>query len=187
MTVIIDDISLHIENRIMRETMQEKILLLPHNRVEFALKRMAHQIIERHVKDNELTLIGIEPRGILVARRLGQLVTAFSDLSVDVLAINIDKSTGQVSSSLPAEKITDKVPIVVDDVLFTGKTLLSATCFVNSFSPKGIETGVLISRNMHKFPISGDYVGFDLSTTFHDYVEVVPEAGGFQVYLLKAG
>ncbi len=171
----------------MQRAKQEKILLLPHNRVEFALKRMAHQIIERHINDSVLTLVGIEPRGVLVARRLSQLIIAFSNLSTEVLPININKQTGQISSSLQAEKITDKIPIVVDDVLFTGKTLLSATCFVNSFSPKGIETAVLISRNMHKFPISGDYVGFDLSTTFHDYVEVVPEAGGFQVYLLKAG
>ncbi|NPA33410.1 MAG: hypothetical protein GXO48_00565 [Chlorobi bacterium] len=166
---------------------QEKILLLPHNKVEFALKRMAHQIIERHIKDSVLTLIGIEPRGVLVARRLSQLITAFSDLSVEVLKINVDKQTGQVISTLPEEKVKGKTPIVVDDVLFTGKTLFSATCFVNTLSPEGIETAVLISRNMHKFPISGDYVGFDLSTTFHDYVEVVPEAGGFQVYILKAG
>ncbi len=171
----------------MQETKQEKILLLPHNRVEFALKRMAHQIIERHIKDFRVILIGIEPRGALVAKRLGQLITAFSNLSIEVLTVKIDKKTGKVSSSLSAEKITGKVPIVVDDVLFTGKTLFSTTCFVNTYSPEGIETAVLISRNMHKFPISGDYVGFDLSTTFHDYVEVVPEAGGFQVYLLKAG
>ena len=171
----------------MTSETKEKILLLPHNRVEFALKRMAHQIIENHIKEHNVILIGIEPRGSLIARRLKQLITAFSNLKAEVLSLEINKSEGKILSSLRREMIEEQIPIIVDDVLFTGKTLFSACCFVNGYKPKGIETAVLISRNMHKYPISGTYVGFDLSTTFHDYVEVIPEAGGFQVYLLKAG
>ncbi len=168
--------------------MGEKVLLLPHQRVEFILKRMVHEIWERHYEAPSIALYGIAPQGSLLARRLGQLLTAYAGKAVHTGQIFLNKDT----PALQQVQI-DPVPqegtevILVDDVLFTGKTMQYAIGAMLPYGLRRIEVAVLVSRRSRTYPVAADYVGYELSTTYHDYVEVKAEAGGFQVYLLRAG
>ena len=150
------------------------ILVMDAAAIRRALRRIAHEIVERNPDLNEIVLAGIPSRGNEIARRIADTISAIEKVSVPVGTIDVAMHRDDVGTRtelpvvrastlpLPLEKRT---VIIVDDVLFTGRTVRAAMDAITSFGrPAKIQLAVLIDRGHRELPIRPDYVGKNLPT-----------------------
>lgn len=147
-----------------------------------AFVRIAHEILERHRSVESLCLVGIRSRGEILARRLAGILEEESDKQIPVGALDITLYRDDLSlqSSNPEVKateipfdITAKRVIVVDDVLFTGRTVRAAMDALTDLGrPQVVELAVLVDRGHRELPIRADYVGKNLPTAKTELVQV---------------
>jgi pyrimidine operon attenuation protein / uracil phosphoribosyltransferase len=167
-------------------------------RVARTLARMAHEILERHPDMRGAVLVGVRSRGVPLARRLAGLLREASGVepAVGALDITLYRDDFTVIASQPITKgteipfsIDDRTVIVVDDVLFTGRTVRAALDQLIDFGrPARIELAVLVDRGHRELPIRADYVGKNLPTSAKETVRVlVEEVDGRDAVLLEAG
>lgn len=138
-------------------------------------KRIAYQIIEDNFDEQEIVIVGIADRGYVFAERLlGLLKGIAPDKTINLIRIDIAKNKSQLEASLdqPVESAKNKVIILVDDVLNSGRTLAYALGVFLNIPLKKMRTAVLIDRSHHSFPIYSDYYGLKLSTVLKEHVEV---------------
>lgn len=158
------------------------VLLLDSAAIERALKRVAHEIIERNPELTRLALIGIPSRGIELAERLAAYIEQFEMLRPTTGVIDVSMHRDDLHTrrriwavqptSLPAE-LHDKTLVLVDDVLFSGRTCRAAMDAISSFGrPARIQYAVLIDRGHRELPIRADYVGKNLPTHASERVYV---------------
>ena len=146
-----------------------------------ALTRIAHEIIERNKGVQDMVLIGIRRRGIPLAQRLAENIERIEGvkLSVGMLDItlhrddrSVQEDEGQLQTSLPVS-IVDKVVVLVDDVLFTGRTVRAAMdALIDLGRPRMIQLAVLIDRGHRELPIRADYVGKNVPTSRREKIAV---------------
>ncbi|MBL4715383.1 MAG: phosphoribosyltransferase [Bacteroidetes bacterium] len=151
------------------------IQLLDHHQIDQKINRIAYQIYESNYKEKEIVLAGIAPRGIIVAKMLSERLAAISTIKIHILNIDIDETDpakSKVSESNLEKTINNKVVILVDDVLNTGRTLTYGLGYFLNYSCKKIQTAILVDRNHKKFPIAADFVGLSLATTLQEHVNV---------------
>ena len=152
----------------------KKLLILNHQQIQQKLDRIAYQILEDNIDEQELVIAGILPQGSLIARRLKNRLDEIAPFKSTLMNIEIDKH----SSSLNARTDTDvntcnnKAVILVDDVLNSGKTLAYGFGVFLDVPLKKLRTVVLVDRNHKSFPVSTDYSGIALSTVLKEHVEV---------------
>lgn len=162
--------------------LKEKNKILDKDSIEKSLKRMAHEIIENARTMDDTVLIGIKNRGAYIAERLADKVKEITGKRPAVGALDItlyrDDLT-QVSEQpvVHATEITfdieGKRVILVDDVLFTGRTIRCALDALIDFGrPKQIQLAVLVDRGHRELPIRADYVGKNVPTAIKELVEV---------------
>ena len=160
-----------------------KAKVLDQEGIEKSLTRIAHEILERNQEDLDgLVLVGIMTRGATLAERLRNLMQQLSGkpLPVGVMDITLyrDDLTQIAQSPVVHETridfdITDKKVVLVDDVLFTGRTVRSAMDELVDFGrPKAIQLAVLVDRGHRELPIRADYVGKNLPTNLNEIVHV---------------
>ncbi len=161
------------------------------------LSRIAHEILERHPRVGHLALVGVRTRGVPLARRLAQLIgeSAGTELAVGALDITLYRDDFTTLAPQPITGGTDilfsidgRTVVVVDDVLFTGRTVRAALDQLIDFGrPARIELAVLVDRGHRELPIRADYVGRTLSTAHDEAVKVlvVEEDGRDEVVLKK--
>lgn len=145
--------------------------------------RMAHQIIEKLAGSTDAVMMGIPTRGVPLARRLADRIAAFGggDLPVGVLDTTLyrdDLRHGGMrplaETVEPAGGIDDTVVILVDDVLFRGRTVRAALDAVNELGrPRAVRLAVLVDRGHRELPIRADYVGKNLPTSLEASVHVL--------------
>ncbi|MCK4236386.1 MAG: bifunctional pyr operon transcriptional regulator/uracil phosphoribosyltransferase PyrR [Candidatus Krumholzibacteria bacterium] len=145
--------------------------------------RIAHEIIEKNKGVEGLILVGIRKRGVPLAERIAGLISKFEGVkvSVGVLDITLYRDDLQMVSSRPVvgkteinEDINDRTVILVDDVLFTGRTVRAALDELVDFGrPRAIQLAVLIDRGHREFPIRADFVGKNVPTASRETVEVL--------------
>ncbi|WP_108669764.1 bifunctional pyr operon transcriptional regulator/uracil phosphoribosyltransferase PyrR [Peribacillus acanthi] len=164
--------------------MDEKALILDEQAIRRALTRIAHEIIEKNKGIEDCVLIGIRTRGIFLAERLSEKIKQIEgkDIQVGELDITLyrdDLSTktsdGQpvVKGSDIPEGITNKKVILVDDVLFTGRTVRAAMdALVDMGRPSQIQLAVLVDRGHRELPIRADYVGKNIPTSQSEKIVV---------------
>jgi len=149
--------------------------------VSRALRRLAHEIAERERGVENLVLLGIPTRGASLASRLAHNLKAVEDIDVPVGALDIglyrdDYSTRRAAlheTRVPVD-ITGKVVILVDDVLFTGRTIRAALDALNDFGrPSAVRLAVLVDRGHRELPIRADFVGKNLPTAREEKVQVL--------------
>ena len=166
--------------------MTERTLILDPERMQRVMQRMAWQIIERHLHQDEILLVGVSNSGYALAKRLHALLKIHFDGTVHLAEISINKrnpAEGPTVCALQPSDVKGKNVVIIDDVLNTGATLIYAVHYFLSAPLKQLSTVVLIDRNFKKFPIKAYIKGLSLSTSFQDRVEVdftAPEA----VYLI---
>jgi pyrimidine operon attenuation protein/uracil phosphoribosyltransferase len=142
--------------------------------IDRALRRIAHEIIERNPELDSIILAGIPSRGVEIARRLADIIESLGKVRVGTGAIDVSMHRDDVgtraelprvqASALPLP-LEGKTIIIVDDVLFTGRTARAAMDALGSFGrPARIQLATLIDRGHRELPIRADYVGKNLPT-----------------------
>lgn len=161
---------------------REKCQLLTAAEIERSLTRLAHEIVERNNGADGLVLVGIRRRGAPLADRLAAKVGQIEHRSVPVAAIDItfyrdDLSTIDekpvVKGSLLPFPVAGHTVVLVDDVLYTGRTTRAALdALVDQGRPRRVELCVLIDRGHRELPIQADYVGRHVQTSDSEVIEV---------------
>lgn len=162
--------------------------------IDRALRRIAHEIIERNHDLSRIVVAGIPSFGVEIAARIGQLIQEFGQVAVDTGVIDVAMHRDDVgrraelpvvrASKLPVP-LDGRTVIIVDDVLFTGRTVRAAMDAIGSFGrPALIQLATLIDRGHRELPIRADYVGKNLPTAPDEKVRV--QLGGDEgVWLIR--
>jgi pyrimidine operon attenuation protein/uracil phosphoribosyltransferase len=150
--------------------------------IERALTRIAHEILERNKGCQDLVLVGIRTRGIHLARRLAEKIRTIEAAIVPLGVIDVTLYRDDLRRRLDHPKmarteiafpLTDKRVILVDDVLFTGRTIRAALDGLMDFGrPRSIQLAVLVDRGHRELPIRADYVGRNVPTAVQESVKV---------------
>jgi pyrimidine operon attenuation protein/uracil phosphoribosyltransferase len=164
--------------------LQEKRVLLDEDAVRRALTRIAHEIIERNKGIENCVLVGIKTRGIYLAERLASKIKEIEDYSIPVGELDITLYRDDLShksedhepvlkgTQLP-EDITGKIVILVDDVLYTGRTVRAALdALIDHGRPQVIQLAVLVDRGHRELPIRPDFVGKNVPTSNSEIIAV---------------
>jgi len=147
-----------------------------------ALRRIAHEIIERNPQLAQVVLAGIPSRGVEIAKRIADFIRGIEKIDIDTGIIDVAMHRDDVgtrpelpvvrASKLPVP-LEERTVIIVDDVLYTGRTVRAAMDAINSFGrPAQIQLAALIDRGHRELPIRADYVGKNLPTTANEKVRV---------------
>jgi pyrimidine operon attenuation protein / uracil phosphoribosyltransferase len=160
----------------------KSILVMDGAAIQRALRRIAHEIIERNPDLGRIILAGIPSRGNEIARRIAETVSTIEKAAIAVGTIDVAMHRDDVGTrtELPVVKASDlplpletKTIIIVDDVLFTGRTVRAAMDAITSFGrPARIQLAVLIDRGHRELPIRADYVGKNLPTAPNEKVRL---------------
>ena len=166
--------------------MKKSIQILNKDQVEQKLNRLAWQIYENNLKEKEIVIIGIEKRGVILARKIIENLQDITSFNIVFGVIDINKSEpykNQVKLSLKSNDFINKTVIIIDDVLNSGQTLIYATKYFLDTPVKKIATVVLIDRSHNRYPIKADFTGLSLSTTLQEYINVRLSSKDQGVYL----
>jgi pyrimidine operon attenuation protein/uracil phosphoribosyltransferase len=146
-----------------------------------ALARVAHEILERNRGTEGLVMAGIYTRGVLLARRLANNVMEFEGVTLPVVSMDInlyrddlkDRSRPVVRPTDMPVSIQDRKVVLVDDVLYTGRTIRAAMDALNDFGrPQQVQLAILLDRGHRELPIRADYVGQNVPTALDEQVRV---------------
>ncbi|MFL6153122.1 MAG: bifunctional pyr operon transcriptional regulator/uracil phosphoribosyltransferase PyrR [Ornithinibacter sp.] len=164
-----------------------------------ALTRIAHEILERNKGADDLVLLGIPSRGVELAHRLADLVREVEGTEVPVGSLDITMHRDDLRSqptrapmhtAIPASGIDDKVVVLVDDVLYSGRTIRAALDALSDLGrPRAVRLAVLVDRGHRELPIRADHVGKNLPTSHSEKVQVRLAAfdGGEDVVRIAGG
>ncbi len=152
------------------------------------LKRMAHEILERNKGAKDLVLVGIRTGGVYLAQRLGVKIKEIEGETVPLGELDITLYRDDLAmkkgrpilkkTNIPCD-ISDRIVILVDDVLFTGRTVRAAMDGLTDLGrPKQVQLAVLVDRGHRELPIRPDYVGKNLPTSLDEIIEVLFEETG---------
>lgn len=161
---------------------KEKGKILDQQGIERVLKRLSHQILEKNPKVDSFCLIGIQRRGVFLAERMKRIIAEMEEAEVLSGIIDITLYRDDLTVIAPAPLVREtkidfdingKVVILVDDVLFTGRTVRAALDEIMDFGrPKRIELAVLVDRGHRELPVRPDFVGKNVPTSSDQEVEV---------------
>ncbi|MDP3723850.1 MAG: bifunctional pyr operon transcriptional regulator/uracil phosphoribosyltransferase PyrR [Candidatus Omnitrophota bacterium] len=161
---------------------REKAKVMDAEAIRRALVRIAHEILERNKGTAEVALVGIRTRGALLAQRLAKELETIDRRPVAVGVLDITLYRDDLSRIAPnpvvhateiAFDVTDLQLILVDDVLFTGRTIRAALNALTDLGrPKTIQLAVLVDRGHRELPIRADYVGKNVPTSLREHIEV---------------
>jgi pyrimidine operon attenuation protein / uracil phosphoribosyltransferase len=172
--------------------------LLNEDGIRRALTRIAHEILERNQGSVDVILVGMRRRGVPLAKRLAGLIRQFEGTDVRVGELDITMYRDDLElrgtrmalqpSSMPHD-VTDKRIVLVDDVLYTGRTVRAALDAILSYGrPRSIQLAVLVDRGHRELPIRPDYVGKNVPTARDEQIDVrLVESDGRDEVVLRRG
>lgn len=166
---------------------ESQLLILDKQQIQQKINRIAYQILEDNLDEKEVVLAGIWDRGYKLALRLEKVLSEISELKVIMLRIDLDRLNSRLvaNTDLDESQWKNKVIILVDDVLNSGKTLAYGLGVFLNTPHKKIRTVVLVDRSHKIFPVATDFVGMQLATVLKEHVDVVMDVDGEEdrVYL----
>jgi pyrimidine operon attenuation protein/uracil phosphoribosyltransferase len=164
---------------------ESKNTILNHQQIQHKIKRIAYQIYESNVNENEVILAGIESNGYLLAKKIKSSLDDISDIKSTLCKVIIDKRhpLSEIKTSLAVEEYSNKSIVLIDDVLNSGSTLIFGVKHFLNVPLKQFKTVVLVNRNHKKYPVKADFKGISLSTSLHEHVEVILEGKNFEAFL----
>lgn len=161
--------------------MQTKTIIMDESGINRAMTRLAHEIIEKNKGIEDLVLVGIRTRGIPFANKLLEKINQIEGKSIPIVTLDITPYRDDLLKKDDNTKldedfdydITDKTVILIDDVLYTGRTVRAALdALVDKGRPKKVQLAVLIDRGHREFPIRPDFVGKNVPTSVEEIVKV---------------
>ena len=157
-------------------------VVLESSDISRALTRIAHEILENNKGSKDLVLLGIPSRGVPLAKRIAQKISEFEKVAIPVGSLDITMYRDDLRlrpprdlapTEIPEGGIDHKVVILVDDVLFSGRTIRAALDALNVIGrPSMVQVAVLIDRGHRELPIKADYVGKNIPTSLIETVQV---------------
>lgn len=175
--------------------LKEKAQLMSASEIERTLVRLVHEIIEKNNGAEELGMVGIRRRGVFLAQRLGAMMQRIEKIPVPVGSLDITLYRDDLSTVGPKPvvqkteigfSVTGKSVVLVDDVLYTGRTARAALdALFDQGRPKQVQLCVLIDRGHRELPIEAGFVGRKIQTTRDEIIEVkLHELDGVEKVLL---
>jgi pyrimidine operon attenuation protein/uracil phosphoribosyltransferase len=161
-----------------------EVCILNASAVQARLLRLGYEILEQNYELEQLVFIGIDDRGYWLAEHLALLLKSRCAIPINLLAFNQIKSLDSAKTNADLS-LTNRVVFLVDDVLYTGRTLLSALTKIQQLEPAAVRSVVLIDRGHRLWPVAADHVGLVLATTLQEFVSVRfdPLTRTFSAYL----
>jgi pyrimidine operon attenuation protein/uracil phosphoribosyltransferase len=160
-----------------------KAIIMDEEKIRRALVRIAHEIVEKNKGTENLALVGIRRRGVPLAERLAKIIEEIEGVSVPVGILDItlyrDDLTTLAQQPMVHKTeinfpITKKTLVLVDDVLYTGRTVRAALdALIDLGRPKSIQLAILVDRGHRELPIRADYVGKNVPTAKREIIEVM--------------
>jgi pyrimidine operon attenuation protein / uracil phosphoribosyltransferase len=160
-------------------------IILNHQEIEFKIRRIAFQIYETFVDEQEIVIAGIQGNGSVFANKIAEALKNISSIKVILCEVVVDKKNPNttITTSINKEMYQNKGLVLVDDVLNSGTTLIYGVRHFLDVPFKKFKTAVLVDRNHKKYPIKADFKGISLSTSLQEHVQVVFDEKGDYAYL----
>lgn len=166
----------------MEKELTFKKMIIDEDGIRRAITRIAHEIVEKNEGTEDLVIVGIKTRGVPLARRLSERIKEFEGVEVPVGILDITLYRDDLSliaqqpivhrTEIPFD-INDKKVILVDDVLYTGRTVRAALdALMDIGRPKVIQLAILVDRGHRELPIRADFVGKNLPTSRDEVISV---------------
>ena len=151
-----------------------KNIILTDQEIKHKTKRIAYQIYETFIEEQEVVLAGIADNGYVFAEKIAQELSSISNLKVLLCEVQVNKQNPKqaIQTSLTADQYANKGLILIDDVLNSGTTLIYAVKHFLDVPLKKFKTAVLVDRNHKKYPVKADFKGISLSTSLLEHVRV---------------
>ena len=165
--------------------MKEKAQLMDEKAIGRAITRVSHEIIEKNKGIEDVVLVGIKTRGVPIANRIAKKIESIEGQSINTGEVDITlyrddlkevNADPVINGSNIKFDINDKVVVLVDDVLYTGRTVRAALDAIMDIGrPKSIQLAVLVDRGHRELPIRADYVGKNVPTSKNEIISVMLE------------
>ncbi|MES2590395.1 MAG: phosphoribosyltransferase family protein [Bacteroidota bacterium] len=163
-------------------------LILNSKQIQQKINRIAYEIYENNYDEKEIIVAGIANNGFLLAKRIVAVLETIAPIKTKLIEIVLDKKnplSSEIKIALTDKEMQNKVIILVDDVLDSGRTLIfGAKPFLNS-PVKRLTTAVLVDRGHNRYPIKADFVGLSLSTTLQEHITVEINKKGKEIVYLS--
>lgn len=178
-------------------TAEHSTLLLNSNAIRRILQRISHEIAERNEDSQSVVLIGIQRGGVILAERIGGFLQQIWGHPVPVGQLDVSMHRDDLDqravpdvypTRIPAD-LNDKVVVLMDDVLFSGRTTRAALDAIHDLGrPRSIQLAVLVDRGHRQLPIKPDFVGKNMPTRLNEQIRVLFQESGQEeaVYLVKS-
>jgi len=159
-----------------------KNIIMTREDIRRTLARIAHEIVERNKSTEHLVLVGMHTRGVPLAKRLAASIEKFESAKIPVGALDISLYRDDLSSldlkpvvhltDIPTN-IDDKAIVLIDDVLYTGRSIRAAMdALIDLGRPQSIQLAVLVDRGHRELPIRADYIGKNIPSSRHEDIQV---------------
>lgn len=160
-------------------------IILNKEEIQHKTKRMAYQIYETFVDEEEVVLAGISKSGFIFAQKIAHELQKISPIKITLCEVYINKSNPQdlIKTSISKEEYANKGLVLIDDVLNSGTTLIYGVKHFLEVPLNKFKTAVLVDRNHKKYPVKADFKGISLSTSLQEHIQVVFEKENMYVYL----
>ncbi len=176
--------------------MPENTLILNSAALHRALTRIAHEIAERNEGADDVVLIGVQRGGVFLAQRLARILTEIWKVAVPVGSLDVNMhrddlhrvAAPQMHPTIIPFDVSGRTVVLVDDVLFSGRTTRAALDALNDFGrPRRVQLAVLIDRGHRELPIKADFVGKNVPTSLQEKIDVrlTDDGGADEVRLEK--
>ena len=173
-------------------------LVLPAPDISRALTRISHEILERNAGSSAITLLGIPTRGAHLAKRIAEIISKIEGVPVQVGTLDITLHRDDLRmrppralmpTTIPSRGVEDRHVILVDDVLYSGRTIRAALDALGEIGrPKSVQLAILVDRGHRELPIRADYVGKNIPTSVSQSVIVhLTELDGADEVLVEGG
>ncbi|MBK7182296.1 MAG: phosphoribosyltransferase [Bacteroidetes bacterium] len=163
-----------------------KTLILNNKQIEQKINRIAYEIYENNYGEKEIIIAGIVGNGFTLAEKINTVIKKISPIKTKLIEIKINKENPaekEIKIALTDKDLKNKVIILVDDVLNSGKTLIFGAKPFLITPVKRLTTAVLVDRGHNRYPIKADFVGLSLSTTLQEHISVELKKGKEAAYL----
>lgn len=160
--------------------MRKKAEIMDRDGVNRALTRISHEITEKNSGAENLVIVGVKSRGISLAKIIHSKITEFEGISPEYAELDISHYRDDIEKPIQWEKqkisVDGKSIILVDDVIFTGRTVRAAIdCLMDIGRPQCIRLAVLIDRGHRELPFRADYVGKNVPTSLDEVIKVLTD------------